>query len=50
VDALAKCLSDLMNNPTLANDLGQLGYMRAMSQYTNIAMAKQQLEFFRELL
>jgi L-malate glycosyltransferase len=49
-EALAKCLSDLMDNPNLTHDLGQLGYMRAMSQYTNIAMAKQQLEFFRELL
>jgi L-malate glycosyltransferase len=50
IEALAKCLSDLMDNPNLAHDLGQLGYMRAMSQYTNTAMAKQQLEFFRELL
>jgi L-malate glycosyltransferase len=50
VDALAKCLSDLMDNSNLADEIGQAGYMRAMSQYTNIAMAKQQLEFFRELL
>jgi L-malate glycosyltransferase len=50
VEALAKCLSDLMDNSSLADEIGQAGYMRAMSQYTNMAMAKQQLEFFRELL
>jgi L-malate glycosyltransferase len=50
VEALADCLMQLMDNPELAHDLGQLGYAKAMSQYTNKALAKQQLEFYQELV
>lgn len=50
VEALANCLIQLMDNPELAHDLGQLGYAKAMSQYTNKALAKQQLEFYQELI
>jgi L-malate glycosyltransferase len=50
VEALADCLMQLMDNPELAHDLGQLGYAKAMSQYTNKALAKQQLEFYQELI
>jgi L-malate glycosyltransferase len=50
IEALANCLMQLMDNPELAHDLGQLGYAKAMSQYTNKALAKQQLEFYQELV
>ncbi|BAZ39216.1 group 1 glycosyl transferase [Calothrix sp. NIES-4101] len=50
VEALANCLIQLMENPELAHDLGQLGYAKAMSKYTNKALAKQQLEFYQELM
>ncbi|NJL60566.1 MAG: glycosyltransferase family 4 protein [Methylacidiphilales bacterium] len=50
VEALANCLMQLMDNPELAHNLGQLGYAKAMSQYTNKALAKQQLEFYQELV
>ncbi|MEA5572964.1 hormogonium polysaccharide biosynthesis glycosyltransferase HpsO [Calothrix sp. UHCC 0171] len=49
-EALANCLIQLMENPELAHNLGQLGYAKAMSKYTNKALAKQQLEFYRELV
>lgn len=47
--ALANCLSQLMDKPEFAHDLGQLGYVKAMAQYTNIALAKQQLDFYQEI-
>lgn len=50
VDKLARCLTALMEDPELAHNLGQLGYAKAMSQYTNTALAKQQLDFYKELL
>lgn len=50
VDSLANCLTALMEDPELAHNLGQLGYAKAMSQYTNTALAKQQLDFYKEIL
>jgi L-malate glycosyltransferase len=50
VDSLASCLTALMEDPELAHNLGQLGYAKAMSQYTNTALAKQQLDFYKEIL
>lgn len=50
VEALAGCLTALMDDPELAHNLGQLGYAKAISQYTNTALAKQQLEFYKELV
>lgn len=47
---LRKCLLELMQNPKLANNLGKKGGDRAMSIYTNKALAKQLLDFYRELV
>ena len=50
VQALANCLVQLMNKPELAQNLGKMGYQKAMAKYTNKALAKQQLEFYKELV
>ncbi|RUS94996.1 glycosyl transferase family 1 [Dulcicalothrix desertica PCC 7102] len=50
VNSLANCLTALIEDPELAHNLGQLGYAKAMSQYTNTALAKQQLDFYKEIL
>lgn len=50
VSALRNCLRQLMEQPKLADSLAQLGYERAISRYTNKALAKQLLEFYKELL
>ena len=50
VQALSSCLIQLMEQPELAKNLGQLGYKRAMAQYTNYALAQQQLDFYKEIL
>jgi glycosyltransferase involved in cell wall biosynthesis len=49
-EALSNCLKQLMTQPELTEQLAQKGYERAMVNYTNKALAKQQLEFYRELL
>ncbi|BAY45345.1 group 1 glycosyl transferase [Scytonema sp. HK-05] len=48
--ALANCIVQLMDKPELAKKLGEMGYQKAMTQYTNKALAKQQLEFYKELV
>jgi L-malate glycosyltransferase len=48
--AFANCLTQLMENSEFAENLGQMGYQKAMAQYTNKALAKQQLEFYQELV
>ena len=50
VSALHNCLVSLMEQPELAAKLGHLGYERAMSQYTNQALAIQLLDFYKQLL
>ncbi|MEH2221636.1 hormogonium polysaccharide biosynthesis glycosyltransferase HpsO [Nostoc sp.] len=50
VQALANCLIQLMDKPDFAQNLGEMGYQKAMIQYTNKALAKQQLEFYKELV
>jgi glycosyltransferase involved in cell wall biosynthesis len=50
VAALQNCLQQLMEQPELAQKLAQLGYERAMSQYTNQALARQLLDFYKQLL
>ncbi|MEH2170505.1 MAG: hormogonium polysaccharide biosynthesis glycosyltransferase HpsO [Nostoc sp.] len=50
VQALANCLVQLMDKPYFAHTLGEMGYQKAMIQYTNKALAKQQLEFYQELV
>lgn len=49
VDALAKCLRAVMRSPERKRSLGQLGYQRAMTQYTNRALAKELFGFYQEL-
>ncbi|MEH2060543.1 MAG: hormogonium polysaccharide biosynthesis glycosyltransferase HpsO [Nostoc sp.] len=48
--ALANCLVQLIDKPYYAHTLGEMGYQKAMIKYTNKALAKQQLEFYRELV
>ncbi|MBN3939390.1 hormogonium polysaccharide biosynthesis glycosyltransferase HpsO [Nostoc sp. NMS9] len=50
VQALANCLVQLMDKPDFAHTLGEMGYKKAIIQYTNKALAKQQLEFYQELV
>ena len=50
VKALANCLLQLIEKPDLAQNLGLMGYTKAMAQYTNKALAKQQLEFYQEIV
>ncbi|MEB3828973.1 hormogonium polysaccharide biosynthesis glycosyltransferase HpsO [Phormidium sp. CCY1219] len=48
--ALADCLGQLMDNLQLKQDLAKKGYDRAMNHYTNQAIARQQLEFYQQLI
>ena len=48
-EELANRLEQLIDNPDLTENIAQMGYAKAMAQYTNIALAKQQLEFYQEL-
>jgi glycosyltransferase involved in cell wall biosynthesis len=48
--ALANCLWQLMEKPDFAQSIGEMGYQKAMAEYTNKALAKQQLAFYRELV
>ncbi|MFW9260695.1 hormogonium polysaccharide biosynthesis glycosyltransferase HpsO [Nostoc sp. CALU 546] len=48
--ALANCLIQLIDKPYFAHSLGEMGYQKAMIKYTNKALAKQQLEFYQELV
>ncbi|MEA5618011.1 hormogonium polysaccharide biosynthesis glycosyltransferase HpsO [Cronbergia sp. UHCC 0137] len=47
--ALASCLLQLMEKPNLAQGLGKMGYEKAMVQYTNQALARQQLDFYQQV-
>ncbi|MEL7242258.1 MAG: hormogonium polysaccharide biosynthesis glycosyltransferase HpsO [Cyanobacteria bacterium J06573_2] len=49
-EELANRLEQLIDNPDLTENIAQMGYAKAMAQYTNIALAKQQLEFYQELV
>jgi glycosyltransferase involved in cell wall biosynthesis len=50
VAALQNCLQQLMEQPELVQKLAELGYERAMSRYTNQALARQFLDFYKQLL
>ena len=50
IEELASCLEKLIDNPDLTENIAQMGYTKSMAQYTNIALAKQQLEFYHELI
>jgi L-malate glycosyltransferase len=47
---LSHCLKQLIENPNLVHDLGEKGYQKAMVNYTNQAVAKQQLDFYQQLI
>lgn len=47
--ALRDVLLKLMDQPDVAADYGLRGYHRAMTHYTNLALAKQQLQFYQSL-
>jgi glycosyltransferase involved in cell wall biosynthesis len=49
VDELSDRLSQLMDQPDRAQELGQRGYERAIAHYTNHALAKELLSFYREI-
>ncbi len=49
VSALQNCLQQLMEQPELANHIAQLGFERAINYYTNKALARQLLGFYKEL-
>ncbi|HEY9762296.1 MAG TPA: hormogonium polysaccharide biosynthesis glycosyltransferase HpsO [Trichocoleus sp.] len=48
-EALATCLQTLLDQPETQAALAQKGYERAMTHYTNRALAKQLLAFYQEL-
>ncbi|MBD2251371.1 hormogonium polysaccharide biosynthesis glycosyltransferase HpsO [Nostoc parmelioides] len=50
VQALANCLLQLIEQPDLTKELGARGYQKAMVKYTNKALAKEQFEFYQELV
>ncbi len=50
ISALANCLIQLIEKPDFAQSLGEMGYQKAMVKYTNKALAKQQFEFYQELV
>jgi L-malate glycosyltransferase len=48
--ALQNCLVQLMEDGEKRQQLAELGYQRAMTHYTNKALAKQLLEFYKQLM
>ncbi len=48
-EALGDRLRTLLDSPTLSEAVGGKGYTRAMAHYTNRALAKEQLAFYRSL-
>lgn len=48
-EALADRLRQLLDHPDQQQHFGKLGYERAMTHYTNQALAKELLAFYREL-
>ncbi|MFM7476463.1 MAG: glycosyltransferase, partial [Microcystis aeruginosa] len=49
-EALAKSIQILLDNPSFALELGQRGYQRVMTNYTNKALAQKQFDFYQQLL
>ncbi len=50
VSALENCLSRLILNPQLANELSEKGYQRVLENYTNKALAQKILNFYQSVL
>ena len=49
VEALSDRLTQLIDQPEYAREIGQRGYHRAIVRYTNRALAKELLNFYRDL-
>ncbi|PSB18864.1 glycosyltransferase family 4 protein [Phormidesmis priestleyi ULC007] len=49
VEALSDRLTQLIDPPESAREIGQRGYHRAIARYTNRALAKKLLNFYRDL-
>ncbi len=49
ISALEKSLTQLIKQPKLRENLGQLGYEKCLKEYTNKALALQQLKFYQQL-
>jgi L-malate glycosyltransferase len=49
IEALRDRLIQLIDNPTATQALAQAGYQRALAHYTNQALAKTSLEFYKSL-
>ncbi|MFB2916986.1 hormogonium polysaccharide biosynthesis glycosyltransferase HpsO [Aerosakkonema funiforme] len=50
VSALQNCILRLMEEPELRENLANMGYERAMNEYTNQALAKKLLDFYKQVL
>ncbi|MBD2358287.1 glycosyltransferase family 4 protein [Tolypothrix sp. FACHB-123] len=48
--ALGSCLTQLIDNSEFAMRLGYMGYQKVMDKYTNQALARQQLDFYQEVV
>jgi glycosyltransferase involved in cell wall biosynthesis len=49
VAALQSCLQTLMDQPQVAEELGDRGYWRAINHYTNRALAETLLDFYKQI-
>ena len=49
-ETLSHCLRQLIEKPHLNRELAAKGYQRAIAKYTNQALAKEQLNFYQELV
>jgi L-malate glycosyltransferase len=47
---LGKYLANLIEHPELTQQLAEKGYQRTIEKYTNKALAKEQLDFYQELV
>ena len=50
VEELKNCLMQLMEQKELTENLGKKGYEKAISQYTNKALARELLNFYQDLV
>lgn len=48
-ESLSHCLRQLIEQPSLREHYSNLGYQRTMENYTNLALAKKQLQFYEQL-
>jgi glycosyltransferase involved in cell wall biosynthesis len=48
--ALSNCLTQIINNQELRENLAAKGYQKCLTEYTNKALAKKQLNFYQQIL